>query len=154
MCCFDPRSNHGRAPLNSSLVAAIQGQLGLAREKERALGRAMAIPARKVFLVATPVVEVAAQAPRGRASSVLRRAYAALIPPLTLKGSITYRAAADNRYIVVRLRLMSNVCSDLIQMKPSVLRYLLDVRCHAIASMLGRTTTTAAGVLRGSDCTR
>jgi hypothetical protein len=66
---------------DSSLVAAIQDQLGLAREKERGPDRAMAIPARKVFLEATPVVEVAAQVLPDQASSVLRRAYAALIPP-------------------------------------------------------------------------
>ena len=69
------------APLNSSPVVVIQVQLGLAREKERDPDRAMAIPARKVFWEATPVVEAAAQVLPGRASSVLRRAYAALIPP-------------------------------------------------------------------------
>ena len=73
--------NYGRAPLNSSLVAAIQDQLGLDREKERARDRETVTPARKVFWEATPAAEVAAQVPPDQASSVLRRANAASIPP-------------------------------------------------------------------------
>ena len=79
--CFDLRPNYGRAPLNSSLVAAIQDQLGLGREKERVRDRATATPARKVFSEAAPVAEVVAQVLPDQASSVLRRANAASIPP-------------------------------------------------------------------------
>jgi len=84
---FDLAPNYGLAPINSSLVVAIQDQLGLAREKERVPDRAMATPARKVFWEATPVAVVAAQVLPDQASSILRRAYAALIPPSSLKAA-------------------------------------------------------------------
>ena len=58
-------------------MVAIPGQLALAPEREHESDRAMATPARKVFWVATPVAEVAAQVLLDQASSVLRRASAA-----------------------------------------------------------------------------
>jgi hypothetical protein len=75
--CVKP--NH--CALNSSPVVATQDQSALAPEKEGGPDRAMAIPARKVFWEATPVAEVAVQVLPDQASSVLRRAKAASIPP-------------------------------------------------------------------------
>jgi hypothetical protein len=90
-----------RATLDSSQVVALRDQSGLAREKVLGRDRAMAIPARKVFWEATPVAEAAAQVPPDQASSVLRRASAASIPPEILESSIAHGAATNNLYIAV-----------------------------------------------------
>jgi len=57
------------------------GPLDLVREKECALDQAKVIPAPKVFAVAIPVEEVAAQVLRDQASWVPRRENVASIAP-------------------------------------------------------------------------
>jgi hypothetical protein len=100
----------------------------------------MEIPARKVFWEATPVAEVAVPVPQGRASSVLRRADAALIPPEILKSSIAYGAKGNNQYIAVHGRFIVErtirILRSFLRKESSVLRSLLDFAFHVIVTML------------------
>jgi hypothetical protein len=64
----------------------------------------MAIPARKVFWEAAPVVEVAAQVLRDRASSVLRRVNEAFNFLLNLKPEKQNRLPQDREQSVHRGR--------------------------------------------------
>src|ERR1700693_5953862 len=73
------------------------------------MDRAMAIPARKVFWEAVPVVEVAAQVLRGQASSVQRRVNAAFYFLLRLKHEKQNRLPQDCEQSVHRGR--RSLCS-------------------------------------------
>ena len=119
----------------------------------------MAVPARKVFWEAVPVVEVAAQVLRDRASSVLRRVNAAFTFSLTsnTKNRIPYRTIANNRYIAVGghfVRRGSVEVQEKFKKEMSGLRSLLDSTLHEIRVLSTLTAIPLAGVLRGSDCTR
>ena len=120
-------------------MAAHRDQSGPARVRDP--DRALEIPARKVFWEATPAAEVAAPVPPVQASSVLRRANAASIPPNTKRQHRlpNEKEQSVHRGICALWRSIDDVPVKILgifEKESSVLRSLLDSvrRDHDYAS--------------------